>query len=136
MSAAFFNQMADPKKAKAISAGTQPGERVHPEVVEVMKEVGADLSSETPKYLSRNLLRPRACWSQWVVGTLVPLFLGWKRMIGHSKTPKESRFNESGKYGMRSDQECPASFATGSGPVDPNWRASSQLSSAEDSGLQ
>ena len=43
MSAAFFNQLADPEKAKAISAGTQPGERVHPEVVEVMKEVGADL---------------------------------------------------------------------------------------------
>ncbi len=55
MSAAFFNQLADPKKAKAISAGTQPGERVHPEVVEVMKEVGADLSSETPKYLSPEL---------------------------------------------------------------------------------
>jgi arsenate reductase len=55
MSAAFFNQLADPKKAKAISAGTQPGERVHPEVVEVMKEVGADLSSEIPKYLSSEL---------------------------------------------------------------------------------
>ena len=59
MSAAFFNQLADPKKAKAISAGTQPGERVHPEVVEVMKEVGSDLSSETPKYLS-----PEVCFDR------------------------------------------------------------------------
>ena len=55
MSAAFFNQFADPTKATAISAGTQPGQRVHPEVVEVMKEVGADLSSERPKYLSLEL---------------------------------------------------------------------------------
>jgi arsenate reductase len=27
MSAAFFNQLADPEKAHAISAGTNPGER-------------------------------------------------------------------------------------------------------------
>ncbi len=60
MSAAFFNQFAHPTKARAVSAGTRPGERVHPEVVELMKEVGADLSSETPKYLPRNLHRPRA----------------------------------------------------------------------------
>ncbi len=33
MAAAFFNKLADPKLAHAISAGTQPGEHVHPEVV-------------------------------------------------------------------------------------------------------
>src|SRR5882672_10250144 len=32
MAAALFNLRADPAKAHAISAGTQPGERVHPEV--------------------------------------------------------------------------------------------------------
>lgn len=45
MAAALFNQLADPSKARAISAGTNPGPRVHPEVVEAMLEVGADLSS-------------------------------------------------------------------------------------------
>ncbi len=55
MSAAFFNQIVNPQKARAISAGTQPGDRVHPEVVEVMKEVGLDLSSEKPKQLSESL---------------------------------------------------------------------------------
>ena len=55
MSAAFFNQTASPQKARAISAGTQPGSRVHPEVVEVMKEVGLDLSAEQPKQLSDSL---------------------------------------------------------------------------------
>ena len=55
MSAALFNEVADPSKAKAISAGTQPGVRVHPEVVEVMKELGIDLTPEKPKYLSEEL---------------------------------------------------------------------------------
>jgi arsenate reductase (thioredoxin) len=40
MSAAFFNQFADPRRAIAISAGTQPAEQVHPVVVEAMLEVG------------------------------------------------------------------------------------------------
>ena len=38
MAAALFELLADPAKARAISAGTQPGERVHPEVVQVMRE--------------------------------------------------------------------------------------------------
>jgi arsenate reductase len=45
MAAAWFNLLADPAKARAISAGTDPGVRVHPEVVEVMREVGVDLSA-------------------------------------------------------------------------------------------
>jgi arsenate reductase len=52
MAAAFFNVMADPAKAVAISAGTQPGERVHPEVIAVMREVGIDLSAARPRKLT------------------------------------------------------------------------------------
>ena len=44
MAAAWFNALAEPTRASAISAGTQPGSRVHPEVLEVMREVGIDLS--------------------------------------------------------------------------------------------
>ena len=43
MSAALFNHFADPERAIAISAGTQPAEHVHPVVVEAMLEVGIDL---------------------------------------------------------------------------------------------
>ena len=43
MAAAFFNALADPAKARAISAGTKPGAAVHPEVVGAMREVGIDL---------------------------------------------------------------------------------------------
>ena len=35
----FFNALADPTKAHAISAGTEPAEFVHPEVVDTMREV-------------------------------------------------------------------------------------------------
>ena len=52
MAAAFFNLLADPMKARAISAGTQPGERVHPEVVKAMKAVGIDLTDARPQRLT------------------------------------------------------------------------------------
>ena len=55
MSAAFFNHLADPKQAHAISAGTQPAERVHPVVVEVMREVGIDLEGAKPQKLTPEL---------------------------------------------------------------------------------
>lgn len=55
MASAFFNAVADPAKARAISAGTQPGERVHPEVVTVMREAGVDVSHARPQRLTENL---------------------------------------------------------------------------------
>jgi arsenate reductase len=55
MAAAFFNQLADPAKARAISAGTNPGNHVHPEVLAVMKEVGIDLSHAQPTKLTPEL---------------------------------------------------------------------------------
>jgi arsenate reductase (thioredoxin) len=51
MSKALFDRAADGRHA-ADSAGTQPGEAVHPEVAEVMSEVGIDISGERPKKLS------------------------------------------------------------------------------------
>jgi arsenate reductase len=57
MAAAWLNALADPQKVRAISAGTEPGTRVHPEVVEAMREVGIDLSTETPRKLTEDLAR-------------------------------------------------------------------------------
>ena len=54
MAAAFFHALADPIKARALSAGTHPAERVHPAVVEVMREVGIDLSAARPGLLTRD----------------------------------------------------------------------------------
>jgi arsenate reductase (thioredoxin) len=52
MAAAWFNTLADDDEAKAVSAGTEPGERVHPEVLAAMSEVGIDLSGARPKLLT------------------------------------------------------------------------------------
>ena len=57
MAAAFFERFADPAKATAVSAGTRPGERVHPEVVAVMAETGIDLSARKPQKLTDELAR-------------------------------------------------------------------------------
>ena len=57
IAAAWFNQLADPAQACAISAGTDPGERVHPEVVEAMREVGIDLDGIVPQKLTEDLAR-------------------------------------------------------------------------------
>ena len=55
MAAAFFNQLADRQKAEAVSAGTEPGLRVHPEVLTVMQEIGIDLSDATPQKLTEKM---------------------------------------------------------------------------------
>lgn len=55
MAAAWFNALADRTKVEGISAGTQPGSRVHPEVLAAMGEVGIDLSAVTPRFLSDDL---------------------------------------------------------------------------------
>jgi arsenate reductase (thioredoxin) len=54
MSAALFERAAG-ERHRALSAGTTPAERVHPEVVEVMSELGMDLSGRTPRKLTTEL---------------------------------------------------------------------------------
>ncbi|PYX37245.1 MAG: low molecular weight phosphatase family protein, partial [Acidobacteria bacterium] len=51
MAAAFFNALANPAAARAVSAGTQPAEYVQPEVIIVMREVGIDVAQATPRRL-------------------------------------------------------------------------------------
>jgi arsenate reductase len=55
IAAALFNLEADPTRARAISAGTQPGPRVHPEVLRAMQELGVDLSGVQPQRLTDEL---------------------------------------------------------------------------------
>jgi arsenate reductase len=79
MAAAFFAELADPARARAVSAGTQPGARVHPEVVEAMREVGIDLSAQKPRLLTQELAQD----AQWLVtmgcGDECPFVLGVRR---------------------------------------------------------
>ena len=55
MAAAFFNAFADPRKARALSAGTRPADGVHPEVVAAMREVGLDVSGVRPRRLTSDV---------------------------------------------------------------------------------
>jgi protein-tyrosine-phosphatase len=55
MAEAFFNQMAQ-GKAFALSAGTQPGDKVNPLVVEAMSEAGIDISGNKPKMLTLEMI--------------------------------------------------------------------------------
>jgi arsenate reductase len=54
MSQALFERAAAGAHT-ALSAGTTPGERIHPEVVTVMNEIGIDLSDRQPQRLTDEL---------------------------------------------------------------------------------
>jgi arsenate reductase len=55
MAEAFFNLLAK-GRAKAISAGTQPGDGVNPVVVEAMREIGIDISANRPRLLTFDMV--------------------------------------------------------------------------------
>ena len=57
MAAVLFNMYADRSGCLAISAGTKPAEHVHPEVMQVMREIGVDLSSAKPQLLTQELAK-------------------------------------------------------------------------------
>jgi arsenate reductase len=88
MAAAFFNQLADPSEARALSAGTNPGTHVHPEVVEVMKEQGIDLSVSTPQLLTEALARRARILITMGCGDACPYVPGLKRDDWPLEDPK------------------------------------------------
>jgi arsenate reductase len=53
MAQALFERAVEGRHA-ARSAGSDPAERVHPEVVEVMREVGIDVAERVPRALARS----------------------------------------------------------------------------------
>jgi arsenate reductase len=89
MAAAFFNTLADPAKARAVSAGTVPGDRVHPEVVEAMKESGIDLSGAKPQKLTPELAREVQLLITMGCGEACPHVPGLARQDWPLEDPKE-----------------------------------------------
>jgi len=79
MATAFFNQLADPARARAESAGTAPGERVHPEVVTVMREAGFDLSANRPALFTDDMARGAALLVTMGCGDACPHVPGLER---------------------------------------------------------
>lgn len=79
MAAAFFNRITDPQKATAVSAGTEPGVRVHPEVLAVMQEVGIDLSHAKPRKLTEELAKDAQLLITMGCGDKCPYVPGLRR---------------------------------------------------------
>ena len=88
MAAALFNALADPALARAVSAGTQPGEHVHPIVVEAMNELGADLSGVRPRLLTDDLAREAALLVTMGCGEPCPAVPGLRREDWPLEDPK------------------------------------------------
>lgn len=88
MAAAWFNKVCDHSRARAISAGTQPGERVHPEVVQVMHEEGIDLNGVKPQFLSEELVRQATLLVTMGCGDACPFVPGLKKLDWPLSDPK------------------------------------------------
>ncbi len=88
IAAAWFNALADSTKARAVSAGTEPALRVHPEVVESMREVGIDLAHAAPRFFSDELARQ----ADWLItmgcGESCPVVPGARRDDWPVEDPK------------------------------------------------
>jgi arsenate reductase (thioredoxin) len=94
MSAAFFNQLADTHVACALSAGTQPGQRVHPVVVEAMREAAIDLSAAVPQKLTPELARDAEMLITMGCGDECPYIPGLRRADWPLPDPKGKPLEE------------------------------------------
>ncbi|AUX43481.1 arsenate reductase [Sorangium cellulosum] len=88
MAAAWLNALANPAAARAVSAGTEPGQRVHPEVLAAMAEVGIDLSSAKPRKLTDELAAEAALLVTMGCGETCPAVPGLRREDWPLEDPK------------------------------------------------
>jgi arsenate reductase len=93
MSEALFTRAAAGRH-EARSAGTEPGTRVHPEVVEAMDELGIDLAGRIPRKLSS----ADAEWADVVVtmgcGDKCPYIPGKRYLDWELEDPKGRQLEE------------------------------------------
>jgi arsenate reductase (thioredoxin) len=88
MAAAWFNALSDANKARAISAGTDPGDHVHPVVVDAMREVGMDLAHTEPQKLTEDLARGAHMLVTMGCGEECPVVQGLTRQDWPLEDPK------------------------------------------------
>src|SRR4029079_16064045 len=88
MAAAWFNALADSAKARAISAGTDPGTRLNREVPEGTREGAIDLSGRTPEKLTDDLARGAQMLVTMGCGEQCPVVPGLRRDDWPLEDPK------------------------------------------------
>ncbi len=94
MAAAWLNALAGPAGLRAISAGTEPGTRVHPEVLAVMSEVGIDLGSAVPTRLTEQLAASASLLVTMGCGEACPVVPGLRREDWPLEDPKGKSFEK------------------------------------------
>ena len=87
MSQALFERAAGDRH-RAVSAGTTPAERVHPEVVEVMRELDVDLSEARPKALTDDMAQRADVVVTMGCGDECPYVLGKRYLDWELPDPK------------------------------------------------
>lgn len=98
MAAALFNKMANPNRARAISAGTRPGDRVHTEVMQVMRELGVDLSGAKPQLLTAELAAGASHLVTLGCGEECPYIPAVRSRTGPWRIPRANPSNGSARY--------------------------------------
>ena len=88
MAAAFFNELANPALAQAVSAGTRPASRVHPKVALAMREVGIDISAAKPQLLTPELIERAYLLVTMGCGDQCPIVPGLRRDDWALEDPK------------------------------------------------
>lgn len=88
MAAAWFNALVDPARARGMSAGTQPGTKVHPEVLAVMREAGIDLAGIAPQKLTAELAAGASLLITMGCGEECPVVPGVRRLDWPLEDPK------------------------------------------------
>jgi arsenate reductase len=88
MAAAWFNALSDSAKVRAISAGTEPGASLHPEVLAAMREVGIDLAGVSPQKLTEELAATASILVTMGCGEACPVVPGLRRMDWPLEDPK------------------------------------------------
>lgn len=109
MAAAFYNQIAG---GGAVSAGTQPGDRVHPEVVLAMKEIGIDLEHAKPQLLTEELASNADMLVTMGCGEACPFVPGLKREDWPFNDPKGRPIDEVRKIRDQIRQQVKSLIAT------------------------
>lgn len=94
MAAALFNRLVDPTRARALSAGTQVAERVHPGIVEVLSELGIDVAGVRPQRLTTELAQGASLLITMGCGDACPVVPGLRRDDWPLSDPKGQPINK------------------------------------------
>jgi arsenate reductase (thioredoxin) len=93
MSQALFERAAEGRH-RALSAGTTPADRVHPAVVEVMRELGIDLAEREPRLLTRELAEQADVVVTMGCGDECPYIPGRRYLDWDLEDPKDRPLDE------------------------------------------